>query len=108
MDNYPDAYWKQRSQWWDCYEHKHVVMDDFYGWLPFDTLLRICDRYPLLVETKGGQTKFNAEVLVITSNQRPQEWYPNVSNFDAFVRRVDKVMHFVDVDRFIEVNINEL
>jgi hypothetical protein len=46
----PDAYWKQRSVWWDGYEdHKDVVLDDFYGWIPFDNMLRLCDRYLLIV-----------------------------------------------------------
>jgi hypothetical protein len=36
MDTYPDAYWKQRSQWWDGYMgHEVVILDEFYGWLPF-------------------------------------------------------------------------
>jgi len=61
MDLAPNAYWKQRSQWWDGLEgNKQVVLDDYYGWLPYDTLLRICDRYPLMVETKGGQCNFLA------------------------------------------------
>lgn len=88
MDNYPNAYWKQRSNWWDGYmDQETVVIDEFYGWLPFDTLLRICDRYPLLVESKGGQINFIASRIVITSNKRPDRWYSNVY-FDALIRRV--------------------
>jgi len=92
MDNYPTAYWKQRSQWWDLYEgHDTVVLDDFYGWLPYDVLLRIADRYPLYVETKGGQAVFLARTLVITSNNTPAQWYKNVV-LAAFTRRVDRWM----------------
>jgi len=88
MDNYADAYWKQRSNWWDGYmDHETVVIDEFYGWLPFDTLLRVCDRYPLLVESKGGQINFSAKRIVMTSNRIPERWYQNVY-FTAFVRRV--------------------
>lgn len=88
MDNYPSAYWKQRSIWWDNYEcHEHVVLDDFYGWLPYDVLLRAADRYPLQVETKGGQANFLAKTLIITSNNTPAQWYKNV-NLQALVRRV--------------------
>lgn len=90
MDTYPDAYWKQRSQWWDNYEQQEtVIIDEFYGWLPFDNLLRLCDRYPLLVETKGGQINFNAKTIVITTNQIPDRWYKNVY-FEAFIRRVSR------------------
>lgn len=92
-------------------------MDDFYGWLPFDQILRICDKYPLMVETKGSQTNFVAKTVCITSNTLPATWYKNVPNFTAFVRRVDKWMifdksfglgnykSFTDYDDFInEVN----
>ena len=89
-DNYPNAYWKQRSNWWDNYQdHETVVFDEFYGWLPYDMLLRICDRYPLLVETKGGQVNFVAKTVVFTTNQIPERWYKNVY-FKAFIRRVTK------------------
>jgi len=90
MDNYPDAYWKQRSIWWDGYsKQEHVIIDEFYGWMPFDTLLRVCDRYPLLVETKGGQVNFVANTIIITTNAVPSSWYKNVY-FNSFVRRVSK------------------
>lgn len=84
-------YWKQRSQWWDGYEGQEtVVLDDFYAWLPYDLLLRLCDRYPLMVETKGGQSNFLAKKIVITSNTFPEQWYKDVHNWSAFCRRVDQ------------------
>lgn len=92
MDNYPNAYWKQRSIWWDGYaKQETVIIDEFYGWIPFDTLLRICDRYPLLVETKGGQVNFVAKNIIITTNAIPNSWYKNVY-FNSFVRRVSTWM----------------
>jgi len=91
-DNFPDAYWKQRSNWWDNYcDHGTVVIDEFYGWLPYDMVLRLCDRYPLLVETKGGQVNFVASRIVFTTNQIPDRWYKNVY-FQAFIRRVTQWM----------------
>jgi hypothetical protein len=94
MENYPNAYWKQRSNWWCNYSGEDtVIIDEFYGWLPFDLLLRICDRYPLLVETKGGQVQFVATKIIITTNAIPNTWYKN-SYFKSFVRRVTKWMVF--------------
>lgn len=91
LDTYPEAYWKQRSNWWDGYAgHEVVVIDEFYGWLPFDLLLRICDRYPLLVETKGGQMQFVAKTIVITTNALPSSWYKCATYFPALTRRVTK------------------
>lgn len=90
MDNFPSAYWKQRSNWWDGYVgQESVVLDEFYGWLPFDLLLRLCDRYPLMVETKGGQTQFAAKTIVITTNMLPCNWYKSCY-FPSFARRVDQ------------------
>ena len=91
LDNYPNAYWKQRSNWWDGYaQHETVILDEFYGWLKFDTLLRLCDRYPMLVESKGGQIQFSGcKRIIITSNSLPSDWY-KVPNFSAFIRRVSK------------------
>jgi len=88
MDNFPDAYWKQRGNWWDNYcGQEVVVIDEFYGWLPYDLLLRLCDRYPLMVETKGGQVQFTAKKILFTTNQVPSCWYKNCY-FESFSRRV--------------------
>jgi len=91
LENYPNAYWKQRSNWWDGYQQQEtVVIDEFYGWLKFDTLLRLCDRYPMLVESKGGQIQLGGcKRIIFTSNQAPRDWY-KVGNFNAFIRRVTK------------------
>jgi len=90
LEQHPGAYWKQRSNWWDGYDgNECVVLDEFYGWIAFDLLLRLLDRYPLLVETKGGQTQFMAKTIVITTNKRPDQWYKN-AYFPALERRVEK------------------
>lgn len=90
LEQYPGAYWKQRSNWWDNYSgHETVIIDEFYGWLPFDLLLRLCDRYPLLVESKGGQLQMVAKNIIITSNSIPSMWYKSCY-FDSFIRRVNK------------------
>ena len=96
LEQYPDAYWKQRSNWWCGYSGQStVILDEFYGWLPFDLLLRLCDRYPLLVESKGGQLQMVARNIIITTNALPDNWYNNVY-FGSFERRVTewKVMNY--------------
>jgi hypothetical protein len=108
MNTFPDAYWKQRGEWWDQYQHEHVIIDDFYGWLPFDNLLRLADRYPLLVETKGGQAQFVAKDLVITSNLHPRDWYKNIKNFEALRRRIDVYMLFSDLDNYELINTEDI
>jgi len=88
-ENYPNAYWKQKSQWWDGYKGEEtIILDEFYGWLPFDLLLRILDRYPLTVETKGGQLQLLSKKIIITSNSLPESWYKN-AYFPALKRRIN-------------------
>lgn len=94
----PDAYWKQKGPWWDGYDgHKTVVIDEYYGWLPYDTLNRLCDEYPLLVETKGGQANFVAKTIIFTTNTSPDKWYnpDKIPTFISFARRITEVQHFV-------------
>lgn len=94
----PGCYWKQRGKWWDNYiSQEVVVLDEFYGWLSWDVLLRMCDRYPMLVETKGGQTQFAAKKIIFTTNSEPCTWYENVY-FPAFVRRVTSWIFMPECD----------
>jgi len=89
---YPDAYWKPNNKWWCGYaRHETVIIDEFYAWLPYDTLLRLADRYPLLLETKGGQTQFVAKRMYITSNKWPDQWYDYSRCYQpALARRIVK------------------
>lgn len=101
------VYYKPRGDWWDGYEeHEVVIIDDFYGWLHFDELLKICDRYPYRVPIKGGYKNFCARDIFITSNSRPDDWFPNVFDRepmrkDAMFRRFEYVIEFTVDDLII-------
>nr|QJI53596.1 MAG: replication associated protein [Circoviridae sp.] len=86
-----DKYYKPRSDWWDGYDGQEiVVLDDFYGWIQYDELLRICDRYPHRVPVKGGYVNFNSRKVFISSNKHAQEWYTceyAKNNLEALFRR---------------------
>jgi len=70
------VYYKTRGDWWDNYTGQEaVIIDDFYGWLKFDEVLRITDRYPLQVPIKGGFSEFLAKLVIFTSNKRCDEWW---------------------------------
>ena len=76
---YPDAYALEHGNsgaWFDGYEpnkHRTVVADEFGGhFMPYTTLKRLTDRYPMNVETKGGRVAFRADRVVITSNIPPK------------------------------------
>lgn len=110
----PNAYWKNRGDWWDGYQGQTtVVIDEFYGWLPFDFLLRLADRYPMQVEVKGGMVQFTSEHIIITTNKHPASWYQNVY-FPALTRRVERWIvkggrnHFQEWENFEDATFFEI
>lgn len=75
---YPEAYWKSpTTKWWDGYDGQDVVVVDDYrkDFCTFAELLRLCDRYPLQVEYKGGTRQFRPKVLVFTSPKSWEDWW---------------------------------
>jgi len=103
-------YYKQRGEWWDGYNQQpYVIIDDFYGWLKFDELLKIADRYPYRVPIKGGFEVFNSKCIWITSNALIKDWY-HFPKFDptALYRRCNSYLFFngIEVNAITEVSIN--
>lgn len=80
IDNGFEPYWKDSTKWWDRYEGEEVVIwDEFYGHCcKFTDLLRLTDRYPFQVETKGGYVEFCSKIIIFTTNQEPSDWYDGV------------------------------
>lgn len=95
----PKAYWKSKGLWWDGYLNEEVVViDEYYGWLPWDYILRLTDRYPFSVESKGGCVQFVAKKIIFTSNDHPKEWYKRMTekygwdaNTNPLCRRISKI-----------------
>lgn len=88
-----DKYYKMKGDWWDGYTGEEiVVIDDFYGWLPYCELLRLMDRYPHKVPFKGGYMEFTSKHIVITSNSPPMDWYKSIENKAAMYRRFTRVL----------------
>lgn len=84
------VYYKPIGKWWDGYDnHESVIIDDFYGWIEFDEMLRICDQYPHKVEVKGSFQQFMAKTIYITSNDNPINWWnKNIYKYESFYRRI--------------------
>lgn len=94
----PDAYWyfpQKEGKWWCGYNGtSDVVIDEFYGQIQWSALLRLLDRYPTVVETKGGSVNFAPKRIFITSNKLPYEWYPSKeAEFQTLNRRLDSVQY---------------
>jgi hypothetical protein len=74
------AFWKTKNsgqmQFWDGYNGEDtVIIDEFYGWLPYDFLLRLCDRYPMSLEIKHGTLPVAIRKVYFSSNKHPKDWY---------------------------------
>lgn len=77
--------------WWDGYIGQEcIIIDEFYGWLPYDFMLRLLDRYPLNLEIKGGTIPCAATKFVITSNVEWTDWYSKVKDTSALRRRIEE------------------
>ncbi len=83
--------------WWDGYDgHETVIIDEYnFGWLPRSTLQRIIDRYPFMVETKGGAVPFVAKRIIITCNVPPRLWYKKLGLGPAMERRLKEPIGYV-------------
>jgi len=92
---FPGAYWKPNGNEWFCDydDHAVVIIDEFYGWLRYDFVLRLLDRYPMQCPTKGSSVNFRAKFVFFTSNKEIDSWYNFKGNMslDALKRRIDFV-----------------
>lgn len=81
-------------KWWEGYDaHKDVLIDDFRkDFCTFHELLRILDRYPYTVETKGGSRQLLAEKMIITSCFHPSKVYETREDVQQLIRRIDEVI----------------
>jgi len=85
-----------RTKFWCGYrDQAHVVIDEFRGGIDIAHMLRWLDRYPVIVEIKGGAVCLAASKIWITSNLSPDDWYPDADQAtkDALRRRL-QVTHF--------------
>jgi len=96
---YPDAYTcMSTGKWWEGYDGEECtiiddIREDFYK---FHELLKLLDRYPFRVETKGGSRQFVSKVLIITSPYHPKDLYKSNCEEDVYqlLRRVDNISEF--------------
>lgn len=101
-EDFPEAYTLETSAcgnniWFDGYTgEKVIIVDDFYGWIRFNFLLKFLDGYQLRLPIKGGHTWAEYDHVIFTSNSHPVTWYGwgDKISWAAFKRRVSKVILF--------------
>ncbi len=100
FERWPKAYRVSHGVWWNGYDgHIEVTWDDFRpSDVPFHRLLKLLDRYPVLVECKGGMRQLRAETICITSTEHPSEMFVDADDkVDQLLRRITKITHFVEL-----------
>jgi len=89
--------------WFDGYQpnvHRAALLDDFYGWMPFNNLLELLDRYGCRVQVKGGTVQWKPHSVCITSNTSPERWYKygEHMHYPALQRRLAHVFKYTSVE----------
>ncbi len=86
---------KGTQPWFDNYQGQpHVLLDEMpWEGMSLQFLLRLLDRYPLLVPVKGAFVAWRPTKIWMTSNLHPDLWYPGALpvHTAAFQRRVSSV-----------------
>ncbi len=97
------------TTWWDSYDgHKYVLMDDFAGaasHMTLTCLLKLLDRYPSLVPTKGSHTWFFPTHIYVTTNILPRDWYKwekRGEQYKALARRFTHTLLFSEEEEMNE------
>ncbi len=89
---------EQGTTWIDGYDgQRTLVIEDFKGKIPFRTLLRMLDVYPLEMQTKGGFCPAQWTDVIVTSNFHPNSWYgddidPWGFEVSALQRRISNII----------------
>ena len=90
-DQYPEAYRKPLSKWWDSYQGQEVaVLDDVdpthSSWI--GRFLKIWgDRYSFGAEVKGGSMSIRPRRFIVTSQYTIEEVFADAQTREALLRR---------------------
>ena len=63
--------------WWDNYKQQEIVIiNDFRGWVPYNELLQMVDKWPYSVRRRGRPPlPFTSKKVIITSSLTPEQVY---------------------------------
>lgn len=62
--------------WFNGYKNQRTILiEEYYGRLPYSYFLELLDGYPMQGESKGNFITLNHDTLIITSNESPEYWY---------------------------------
>lgn len=76
------------GRWWDDYTGQElVIIDDFRGGISYNLLLRLADKWEVLVPRRSkAPIPFVSKKIIITSVLEPKEVYKNLSRSDTLAQ----------------------
>ncbi len=89
-----------KQLWFDGYDaNETLLLDDFYGWVKYYYLLRLLDRYKMMLPVKGVFVPAMYKRVIITSNRHPDTWYNYDENKVKFAlqRRITEVWNYTSI-----------
>lgn len=86
--------WPNDKRWWDGYtsQHETVVMNDFRGEIPYNTLLQLLDKWPMTVPRRNKEPMpFTAKRIIITSSLQPHQVYKQREDEDKIAQLLRRI-----------------
>lgn len=97
-DFHPDTHyvWPNDGKWWDSYKQQEVVIiNDFRGEIPYNTLLQLLDKWPMNVARRNREPMpFLSKKIIITSSLPPHAVYnrrQEEDNIAQLLRRIEVI-----------------
>lgn len=89
-----DDIYTKPIEWYNGYMGQKVMLiDDFdEKTMGNKELLHLMDRYPMMGKTKGSFVNINSEVLYITSDFHPSEFWRKGNELDQITRRITEII----------------
>lgn len=99
FEQFPAAYVKMTgNKWWDGYMgQKEVLIDDHRpADFAFSYLLKMLDRYPMMIERKGSSCHLSGTTFVITTTSRPEILWNGKTDelLNQLIRRITFIEEF--------------
>jgi hypothetical protein len=103
-DFHPDTHYilPNDKGWWDGYtQQETVIINDFRGFLSYDFLLQMIDKWPFYVNRRGRPPlPFLSKKVIITSSLSPKQVYHNRDDNDS----IEQLLRRVEVIKLHKIN----